>query len=325
MRASAFAVGIVWCWGCSSPGGVSPTDVSQALDEPYGGLTESAEAPSFGEADVAAVPRFTPTFTSVLSTTAGTIPISSYRVALVWGHLPPAHDTTADDYEAQTATWNGTVSVDVGNIDVVRTLSFDGSNDSVAARALPTVVSFASQTLPFVDGLLLHVTVPSDATTLHFATGIVTTDFDLSQVASVGGTIVHGASYEGLAIVGWDDTATTCPAGITYGRWVKLGASVGTLRGHVMGADGTDLGYTRGIWGHAEERAANVFFTKSIDMEGNLLSMPMGTYDSGSLQGTWNAGTSKGGVMTGVYSDGVDDEEGRGVFVAKWAVPCEPL
>ena len=322
MKSSALACSVVL--GCAAPDGSSAAQVSLALDQPYGGLTPGLEAPSFGEADVATVPRFVPAYASVLSTTEGTVAISSYRVALLWGHLPPAHDTVADDYEAEGATWSGNASVDVGNIDVVRTLSFD-DDDSVAPRALPTVVSFVSHTLPFVDGLLLHVTLPSDTPTLHFSTGVVSADLDLSQLAAGGGSVMQGAGYQGLAVVAWDDTATTCPAGITYGRWVKLAASLGTLRGHVMGADGTDLGYTRGIWGHAEERNANVFFTKSIDMEGNFAAMPMGTYGSGNLHGTWNATTTRGGTITGVYSDGVDDAEGRGVFVEKWTVPCQAL
>lgn len=315
---------VLWCFACGASDGESAAQIQQALDQPYGGYTTAPEQPSFGQANVAAVPRFLTTDASILGAPNASIAMSSYRVALLWGHLPPAHDGVDGDYEAISSTWIGTVSVDAGSIDVARTLSF-GMNDSVATRLHANVVSFVSHTLPFVSGLLLHVTVPSGQTTLHFTSDIVTTDLDLEQMDKAAGSVTHAADDQGLAAVGWNDTTAVCPAGIVYGRWIKLAASVGTLRGHVMGSDGSDLGYIRGIWGHAARFDADVFFAKTIDMEGGFRAMTMGAYGNGAVHGSWNDTVEKGGALQGVYSDGLDDDQGRGVFVAKWMTPCIPL
>ena len=263
--------------GCSASNGEpNAADVQHALDVNFGGYDDQREAPNFGDDAIASLPRFDGTFASNAQLEGSSSAISAYRVALLWGHFPGANDGSDADTEAQPATWNGSIAVDSGAIDVIRTLSFD-DGDSVDARTDAKSVSFASHTLPFVDGMIVRVKMPMGGSAkLHFVTSELTVDVNLDDVASSAGQIFHGGTDQGLAVVGWNDTAATCPSGLAYGRFVKLGAAVGTLRGRLVGGAGDDLGVVHGIWGHAKGRGADVFFTKSIDPAGNFADLALG-------------------------------------------------
>ncbi len=324
MRSILLCVPLLACSGASdSP---TPDQVARALDESFGGYDTSKEQPNFGDDAVLAVPHFDVAFASHVVPEGTSMAVASWRVALLWGHFPGSNDASDGDEDAKPASWIGSLSVDAGSIDVLRTLSFD-EGDSVDARDDPTSVSFTSHTLPFVDGLFVRVQVPIDhAPKLHFTTSELTTTIDLDDdVAQSVGKLFHVDGDQGLAVVGWSDTAATCPAGIAYGRFVKLGASVGTLRGHMMGADGGDLGFVHGIWGHAHARDADVFFGKSIDASGDFGDLMLGTYKTGELHGTIGVDAHQGGKLVGLYSDGYDKPDGRGVFVAKWSSVCSPM
>ena len=301
-------------------------EIQKNLDESFGGYGSSAEQPNFGSDAVLAVPDLQTQFASHEAAPDSSMPARSYRVALLWGHFPAADDDSDGDTDATPATWSGDVSIDQGSIDVDRTLSFDGT-DSVATRASPTSVSFVSETLPFVDGLLLHVTVTGEgpSPTLHFDTGVLSTDVHLDVVAESAGMIFHTSGDQGLAVVAWNDTAGACGGGVAYGRWVKLRAGAGTLRARFVGADGTDRGFAEGIWGHAPVHDADFFFGKMIDTEGKFTALFEGLYDQGTLHGTMGDAVSQNGSFAGVYADGFDAPDGRGAFVAKWMPPCSAL
>lgn len=323
MRNIVFCLPLLACSASSdSP---TPAQVARALDDSFGGYDTSKEQPNFGEAAVLAVPHFDVAFASDAVPNGSSTALASYRVALLWGHFPGPNDDSDVDEDAKPASWVGSVSVDAGAIGVVRTLSFD-AGDSIDARDDPTTVSFSSHTLPFVDGLFLRVQVPIDHTaTLHFTTDELTTSIDLGDLVQSVGKMFHTGSDQGLAVVGWSDTAATCPSGVAYGRFVKLGAAVGTLRGRMMGADGGDLGVLHGIWGHAQNRDADVFFGKSIDASGDFGNLMLGVYKTGDLRGTVGNDAHQGGKFVGLYSDGYDKPDGRGVFVAKFSSVCSPM
>ncbi|HEY1958858.1 MAG TPA: hypothetical protein VGH28_24770 [Polyangiaceae bacterium] len=313
--------------GCSGGDGApSASQIQSDLDTSFGGYTTAAEQPNFGDADMLAIPKFDVTFASNVSAAGSSTPTQSYRVALLWGHFPAANADSDADTDAQSAAWTGTVSVDQGAVDVVRTLSFD-DGDSIAPRDDPRAVSFVSHTLPFVDGLLLDVGVTGQdpKPMLHFATNELTTDVDLDAVAASAGSVVHASGDQGLAVVGWNESNETCPGGVAYGRWVKMKAGVGTLRARILSAGGEDRGYAEGIWGRAPQRDAEVFFAKSINPAGAFDSLVEGTYTDGALQGTMGNDVTQTGSFLGLYSDGHDMSDGRGVFVAKWMGTCSPI
>lgn len=312
---------------CSGTSGqtLSVAQIRQNLDASFGGYTTALEKPNFDDSAVLAIPKLESSFASQATAAGSSSAARSFRVALLWGHFPAANADTDADTDATPATWSGSVSVDMGAIEVERTLSFDG--DSVAPRDDPRVVSFVSHTLPYVDGLLLHVVVTGDQpnAVLHFATSELTTDVQLDVVAQGAGTVVHAGGDQGLAVVGWSDTGQTCPGGFAYGRWVKIDGGVGTLRARLVSAAGEDGGVAEGIWGTAPKSKSDVFFGKSIDGAGKFGALVEGVYKDGEIHGTRGDDVSQNGSFVGVYSDGHDDDQGRGVFLAKWMGTCSPI
>ena len=319
---------IAWSFvACSGTGAdtLSAEQIRAELDESFGGYTTGVEKPNFGDAAMLAIPKLDATFASQAPASGSSSPARSYRVALLWGHFPAADADSDADVDATPAAWTGSISIDQGKIDVVRTLSFEG--DSVAPRDDPRVVSFVSHTLPFVDGLLLDVGIAGQGPSpvLHFATSELTTDVSLDVVAEGAGSVFHGNGDQGLAVVGWNETTDTCPGGVAYGRWVKVQGGAGTLRARVVSSGGEDRGWLQGIWGTAKSRGADVFFGKTIDTTGAFGALVEGTYAGGEIHGTRGDDVTQTGTFVGLYSDGHDESDGRGVFVAKWMGTCSPI
>ena len=325
---SALAVA---CSG-GSPAGNAGGDPA-VLDAPNALLAPTTStAPAFGDPSVAAlVPMDAALARSVepadLTATEAKAPgAKAYRIALVWGHLPLAHDADDADPEPTRQDWDGQLSVDAGAIGLARTLAFD-ANDHVEPRTDPRTLAFVSHTLPYVDGVLLRVVVPAGATpTLHFATTALHTDIDLSQLAAkVGGVQRLADDEEGLAWVGFPEDG--CARGFVHGRWVKSHAAFGAMRGIVSDADGAAIGHVRGLWGHAPKRDADVFFAKIIDGDGDGKGLAIGRYGEGAFHGLWAAkdeGDTGAGTLEGFYADGDDRADGRGVWLGRWSEKCSP-
>jgi hypothetical protein len=328
------AASVVGCSGSgNTPPGTSPTaTASAALDAPNGGLSPAtAESPAFADPEVEALPTMDPTLAATIDPTdptaaaAATAGATAYRVALVWGHLPPPHDADATDIPAAPEDWTGSLSVGAGAIGLKRTIAFD-PNDHIDPRANAQTLSFASHTLPYVDGVLVRVVIPSGgAPTLHFATSALTTDIDLASLAAgVGGVQRLADDVEGLAWVGFPEDG--CTRGFVHGRWIKTAPALGRLVGVVSDGDGNQIGDLRGVWGHAPKRDANVWFAKYIGVAGDARGLAFGNYGDGTLDGLWGAAdeSNTGGVGTteGFYSDADDTGDGRGVWLGRWSEKC---
>ena len=297
-----------------------------ALDEANGGMNGESEAPAFGDPKVAAVPEFSSAGADANDPTtqpAAGAGAKSYHVALLWGHMPTPHDEDDSDVDPEVLDWAGSVSVDEGAIGVKKTLAFD-LHDHVDPRTAANTVSFDSHTLPFVDGLFLRVVIAAGAAPkLHFATQTLTTDIDLSQLdANAGGMVRLADGANGLAYIGYSDVAG-CARGLTYGRWVKIRARLGGLRGHVIDDGGDAIGHVRGIWGHAPRADKNVFFGKYIGLDGTTRGLFGGTYGQGEAKGVWATinPRDEGGLRL-FYSDGYDKDDGRGVWLGRWSEKC---
>lgn len=316
--------------GTAGTGGATAS-ASAALDTPNGGINpSSAESPSFADPAVEALPLMDATLavqidasdpTSAPAAVTGT---TAYRIALLWGHLPPPHDADAVDVLPQVENWSGSISVATGAIGLKRTIAFD-ANDHIDPRTSPQSVSFVSHTLPYVDGLLLRVVIPSGGSpALHFATTALTTDIDLSALgAGVGGVQRLTNDVEGLAWVGFPEDG--CARGFVHGRWIKDAPAIGRLVGVVSDGDGNRIGNVRGLWGHAVKRDANVWFAKYIGDAGESHGIAFGKYGDGSFDGLWGA-TDEGntvdvGTTEGFYSDGYDTD-GRGLWLGRWSEKC---
>ena len=322
------------CSGAQSPSGSQSSTGSSAaaLDAPNGGLNpSSAESPSFADPEVEALPVMDGTLAATIDPTdptaaAAALPgAAAYRIALVWGHLPPPHDADATDIPAAPEDWTGSISVAAGAIGLKRTIAFD-PNDSIDPRANPQTLSFTSHPLPYIDGVLVRVVIPSGtAPSLHFGTSALTTDIDLSKLAAgVGGVQRLSDDVEGLAWVGFPEDG--CARGFIHGRWVKTVPALGRLVGVVSDSDGDRIGNVRGLWGHAVKRDANVWFAKYIGVAGDARGLAFGNYGDGTFDGLWGAvdesNTVGVGTTEGFYSDAYDTGDGRGVWIGRWAEKC---
>lgn len=318
--------------GCSSKSGGdenlgTPADEEQALDLANGGFGTENTAPAFGDPQVQNLVVMSSTGADTTDLTADAAAVAGatrYHIALIWGHLPPAQDATDQDSDPTAMDWDGTISVDAGAIGVKRTLQFD-IGDKVDARTDPKVVSFRSHTLPFVDGLYLSVVIPSGSSPkLHFATSSLTTDIDLSALATDGfGVDRLSDNLNGLFYAGYTDVPN-CARGLVFGRWVKDRAALGRFRGVVIDGEGQALGHVRGIWGHAPKHDENLFFGKYIDLSGTHRGLLGGQYGDGKFAGAWGTTDPNDvGHLEGVYSDGYDRDDGRGVYIGRWTEACK--
>ena len=317
------------CSGTSNQGddGSGLVTQEQQLDMANGGYDTQNAEPYFGDPQVRALEVMetadadTTDMTTEVASMAGA---TSYHVALIWGHLPPPADASDTDSAPTVMDWNGSVSVDAGAIGLKRTLQFD-VNDRVLPRTDARIVAFDSHTLPFADGLLIEVVIPAGTSPkLHFATATLTTDIDLSALATDGfGVDRLPDNLNGLAYAGYTDVPN-CARGLMIGRWVKDRPAIGRFRGVVIDGDGQALGHVRGIWGHAPKHDANVFFGKYIDLSGEHKGLLGGTYGNGSFSGVWGTvDPNNVGHLEGVYSDGYDRDDGRGVYIGRWSEACK--
>jgi hypothetical protein len=332
---SLLALALSACGGNvgSTAGSTDTTEMQAALDTADGGMTTVAEKPSFADPAFAAVPEFSaafadlddPTMGSTLGGPSGAPVLHRYHVVLLWGHLPPAHDADEADVAPSPADWTGSVSVSAGAIAVKRTLMFEGK-DAIAPRTAINSVSFVSHTLPHVDGMLLSIAMPASDSTLHFDTASLKKDLDLSRLATEVGGVVHLADgRNGLFAIGYEDRPG-CAEGFVAGRWNKVRPALGTFHGRVFRGDGVTEGHVRGLWGHAPKRDQNVFFGKHIALDGSHRGLLGGVYGDGAFKGVW--GVSDGGApkdaggLQGFYSDGYVADDGRGVWIGRWAERC---
>ena len=354
LTALAFASSSL-AFACGSNDSSTSTSTESAsaaqLDETNGGIKPGNESAAFGDTNIESLTDVATTYTDSLDTTGGfsavetttdtdasapTDPITSadggtttgtpataYHLAIFWGHLPAARDSSSADSAPTAETWTGSVAIDAGVVSVKRSLSFD-KNDSVSPRTDPKEVDFVSHTLPYVDGLFLRVLVPTGGSTLlHVKTTSLTTDIDLAQLPTTEGGVQRLASNpdEGLGWIGYKDVAG-CRKGLVMGRWIKDTANFGELRGRVLAGDGDEDGFVRGIWGHSAKRDADVFIAKYIGPAGEDRGVTFGTYGDGTYKGAWGAAdatTATVGTTSGIYSDGYDKGDGRGVWMGRWS------
>ena len=319
---------------CSSssarPSGIDTAEETAALDSPNGHIEPgSKELPGFGDPEVDALPlmQALPVRSSAASLAPGE---TAYRLALVWGHLPPAHDSTSTDVAASVAQWTGSLRADAGAIDLLRTIAL-GPTDQLDTTT-PGTISFRSQTNAYVAGILVRVRVPQGSPpTLQLATSLVAVAIDLSTLEERAGGITRAAAAEGGAGLGWFGfREDLCSRGFVLGRWVKDAPAVGRSFAAITDADGALLGYVRGIWGYARGRSGKVWFDKYIDVGGNAKGLAFGWYGDGFFRGVWGAtgeddvSALEVGKTEGLYTDADAMADGRGVWLGRWSAPCAP-
>ncbi len=326
---SVVSVSFLALAGCSSDTGVPEADadevssIESALESNSGGFEAKDEAPDFADDEVSQLVGFEPRFADGTNFLAqAPVAARTYKLVLLWGHLPKADDASTAQPVPQKIDWSGSITVDAGAIALTETLRFD-DKDSVSPRTDPKSIAFSSRTYPAVDGLVLKVAVPAGAQMLHFRTTALDADIDLSTLArDVGGVAPLGDGRNALAWVGFPD-APGCTNGFVFGHWSKLKPGIGKLKGTVLDDEGKRIGRAKGIWGFAKAKGKKVFFGKYIASEGGHRGLFGGTYDEGAFNGLWgNRASGEGGGLRGFYSDGYDKTDTKGVWLGRYAEPC---
>jgi hypothetical protein len=319
--------------GCGGGGGgeFDPNDV----DQTYGAITTTDDAPMFGEAGTfgeEGAADADPAATDALATDPAVPPAEQaakkiHFLALAWGHVRAATDETLDKPAAKD--FSGSLSISQGAVVVVRKLRMEPvQGDGVLPRTDVKLVEWKSTIYNGVDGLLLKLLGPEEATvTLKLAGQTVTktlADLDLAQ----GGVEIPGTE-DGLV---WAAAAVNkgqgCAHGYLFGRWHRRVPRGGVFRGKWVGADGALHGHLRGIFG-TRKNGDNVLFGKWISSDGAFKGLLAGTYGDNQFKGHYlDKALALSGRIGGVYFEPrILELRKMGILVGTWheACPNEPL
>jgi hypothetical protein len=328
---SAVALLALFIGGCGREDGIDPSSVNEA----YGGLTTEDEAPLFGE------PAVFEAMGSAVADRVVSDPITTdpafvveeqnaprvHYLFLAWGRLKR---TSIDGLPTAISPqdFSGTLSVTDGGIAVLRQLRMElPQGDGVMPRVDRKLVEWQSTTLGGVDGLLVKIVGPEDATVTLTIAG-QTIARQLGELDLSHGIIDLPDSDDGIA---WAAAATAvegCAHGYLVGRWNRRLALGGVFRGRWISADGELHGHLRGLFG-ARRDGDHVFFGKWIGGEGDFHGLLAGRFGDGELQGHWlDRDLQLTGRIKGLYFEPrVLDPRVAGFFLGTWqeACPADPI
>lgn len=299
--------------------------IEEALNQEDGGYTTADEAPAFDDQEIYQTPELVDDFADPVDMISEQIALPEMvhrRVMLMWGNLPPLDQSLP----APIINWSGEVNVGVGALGLRRTLVFD-KEDGVLPRSNPQTIAFKSHTLPHVDGLLIDVVGPKSGV-LRFDTAAMSVNIDLASLDANGrGYEPLGDGTNGLAYAG-HLVHPGCAEGFLFGHWKNLvtipeNDPIGRFRGRVAASDGAPLGHVKGIYGYADKLDQHVFFGKYINHDGQFRGLLGGEYGGGEYHGLWKTVLpANNGKLGGRYFDGPVKNNGRGIFVGRWAEAC---
>jgi hypothetical protein len=318
--------------GCAAdesvPTEIEVAEIQEALSQPNGGFDRSDEpanaddAAEGEDANLVDANADSPE----AETLAKNSEAVSYRVLVLWGHLPQYRDFEHGGAAPDPIDWSGSISVDEGAIGVKRKVKWD-TRDELDPKASKNEVTFTSHTRPMVDGLLLHVVLPKGTSKqVHIKTAALTTDIDLAGIDTAStGAIGLKDGRNGLAYAAFRDVPD-CKQGILFGKFIQAGREAGELRGRVFSGSGEKLGHTRGIWGERPKDGRSVFFGKYVNDEGKFGGLFGGQYEDGEMRGRWGSvKTDNAGTLEGRYFDGLDAKGHRkGAYLGAFSEGCKP-
>lgn len=330
---SAFLALSLSATGCTP--GEMDDDLTEAeviglqLEEDYGGLEETDEAPFFSDQalfDEAGISDMTevPVTDALETDTAVTDMIGApdaalYHTTFVWGQIP------ADLNNDTAYNWSGEIRVNRGAILVRSALRFDGVTDHLIPRdaARPDVVVFDSATRPHRDGLRLLIIDPNPAAleplivTYAPNNGAV---FEAPMAALLEGPQARVMDDFGnrIVAVAVREPVDTCDYGFLGGRWHKVADGRGRILGRVVNSDGEIVGHMRGIYGR-RDNGERVFFAKFINRAGEFRGILHGNYAEGNFMGRWRTRDGDIGGLRGEYIESAPGPRHAGHYLGRWA------
>ncbi len=363
--AGLLTLGLTGCGG--EQGATVPADAAVVddeamdLDQAYGGLTFTDEAPAFGDEYYAAVSLEDQASASddplqydaevreledAALQPAGTgapPPPRIIALRLTWGRLDGAPEDIRE--ELQGLDWSGRLHVDRGLVVVRRVILFERPRDHlVRPRPDRRTVAWVSHTGPHFDGLIVEIiepAAPADSANvgtvppnmLHLVTPQITLDIPVAELAGLDATRPVDALGNALRLEGHRVTdEDLCPKGFLGGVWKADRDSTtvegGVFKGRWVGLWGQLHGFMRGRYG-LDSSGERVFFGKYIDQRGRCRGMLAGTWEvadesgRGRFHGEWhNAAGTIEGVLGGDYGQAA--ERPGGFFTGRWTTLCDP-
>jgi hypothetical protein len=319
------------------------------LNQPYGGLAYTSEAPAFGdpalsteasiqesaalgEDDEAQLASSDPTVGELV----GAPRLRRTYLRVVWGMLDGPPDSSAA--EVGGLDWTGSLRVSQGAIVVKHTILFDRrlQGDHLLPRTSRQEVDWVSHTRRHVDGILVCLLSKPDSTgavhgTVTFQTPQLTKSFEIAQLDGLDETVMLDQLGNGVNFTAFAREPVACPSGFMAGHWMLLPqGNGGVFRGLWLSEGGRVRGFLMGRFG-VNDSGEHIFAGKLIGFAGAIRGLVQGTYapnadGTGTYEGRWvnRAGTIEG-VLQGRFksrlSEGTDFN--GGFFEGRWSQSCD--
>lgn len=310
------------------------------LNQEYGGLAYTDEAPAFGDSGLLGESL---TIDQNLMAEDDEDSILEHdpqlrdhprlkrtMVRIFWGQLDGVPNSTAERPESHL-DWSGQLKVTGGIVALKRTILFEPPYDHLLPREDAHTLSWQSYTGPHFDGLLVCVLQRPDSNGVYpegeliFRTGPYSTTLSLADLDSLELTetvddLGNAISFEGREVSG------RCPAGFLRGVWAKYPDSDGGIfLGLWVNRFGMATGFVRGRWG-MNETGEKVFAGKVIGRNGEIRGLLRGNWEAvedgrGTFSGHWASRFGHiEGQLRGEYR--YREELGAGFFRAQWRANC---
>jgi hypothetical protein len=299
-----------------------PATLERLLASPFGGVTETDEAPAFGDEDLLAAERSGEdrNVPDPLSHKGAKRDVRTLRIAIQWGYPRPHPEAT------DTVDWSGSLRVENAALRVLRTLRFEESDLVLRPRTDVHTVEFESTTGPHADGLLVEVILApalnpeGSPVTLTFATPPHTQTIPLEPDTCHSSVVVVDDAGHVVAYHVIRPDADGCTEGFLSGGWTAqrttTGREVGVIQGRFTDDEGRLRGHLLGVFG-VRENGKQVWFAKVIDKDGGFVGLLAGRWGDGEFAGLFLDGDRRvRGTVRGHFRDGDADHDGS--FIGRY-------
>lgn len=305
-----FAVALLFgAIACSDSGTESQTTDQADLNDEFGGLTATSEAPGFGDPVLLATDEDEVEMDDPMAVSAEVAAIEEdpssgiFRFRAVWGNL--CLDTTA----TAPTSWDGSLEISRGAVLIKRTIRFELAQDYIEPRVDRHLLEWVSTTTIHNDGIMADLlipalqetydttetimvdslgdtsrvitidTIPPEETPVEvtFNAGSYSRTFTLGELASLDEVVTLDDSSQ-IAFSAYQ--LTRCPKGTLVGRWGVNDDGRGVFRGRWVDQFGYGTGYVAGFYG-TNDNGEKVFAGKWIGRNGQF---------EGFIAGSWTPG-----------------------------------
>ncbi|MEW5854622.1 MAG: hypothetical protein AB2A00_37950 [Myxococcota bacterium] len=328
--------------------GLEDESMSESDESPDAFLAAAGESNADADPAVAAEDEAPPSDTSLgtedgntvteAEAQTGTNAPTVFYLTVGWGRFP-------FERNAQPVAVQGTISVDVGAIVVLRRMALEPitpQEDRIRRDATMPLRQLNLDTTIgcCMDGVALKVILHESINQTGTATpreATLTLALDNGQtfaiplnpgVETIDEVADIGSGLKGFVQGFQRQPVADCKQGYMLGRWVKRvesddGRELGRFAGRYVAEDGTRAGFIRGIFGERED-GSHVFFGKIVGVDGRFKGLMKGTYGNGEFDGLFhrNRTTVWGAVHGRAVTAAQGQDRAMGFFRGRWSQLC---